>query len=72
MATFFFRGELILEMNCRCASLDVGLSKFKSIQTAAKSSFGVSNDRCKPIDLRVSIHMADLIGTLKAIIDAPD
>src|SRR5437764_375593 len=71
MSTFLFRGQLIFKMNTRRPSLNHTLHEFEHIERAAKTGFGISDDRGKPVNVVSPLGVVNLIGALQGLINAP-
>ena len=59
-------------VDCGCARLDHCLDQFISIQRASKTGFCVGDDRSKPVDAAVVLHVVDLVGPCQGVVNALD
>ena len=69
MAALFLGCELILEVDACGTRLDIGLHDLEAVERAAKTRFGVGDDRNEPVALGAAFEMFDLVGALERAID---
>ena len=70
MAALLFRGQLILEMDARGASLDHCLHQFEGVEGATEAGFRIRDDRCHVMGGLVALHMGDLVRAAQGVVDA--
>ena len=70
MPALLLRGELVLEVDARCAGLDIGLHDLERVERAAEPGLGIGHDRGEPVAARAAFRMLDLVGALERPVDA--
>ncbi len=77
MAALLDRGELILEVHAGGAGADHVFHQLIGVEHAAKPGLGVGHDGQEVVDVGLVLWAdaagpLDLVGTLEAVVDAPD
>ena len=57
-------------MHAGCPGTNHALHEFERVEIAAEASFRVGNDRCVPVNARITLQRVNLVGTLQRIVDS--
>ena len=72
MPAFLGGRQLIFEMNCSRAGSNQCLGQLEGVEIAAETGFRIGDDRYQPVDVGFSVHVMNLVGTQKRVVDAFD
>ena len=63
-------GQLVFEMHAGGARLDHRLHQLEGVKGAAKSGFGVGNQRHEPVNTVLAFGVMDLVGANEGVVEA--